>query len=37
MEKSTYNLVRIHIAEPDGNGWLIDVFDINAAIEINAP
>jgi hypothetical protein len=37
MEKSTYNLIRIHIAEPDGNGWLIDEFDINAAIEINAP
>jgi hypothetical protein len=37
MEISTYNLVRIHIAEPDGNGWLIDVFDVNATIEIKAP
>jgi len=37
VEKSGFNLVRFHIAEPDGNGWLIDVYDINAAVDIQAP
>jgi hypothetical protein len=37
VEKGTFNLVRFHIAEPDGNGWLIDVYDINVPVEILAP
>jgi hypothetical protein len=37
VEKSTYNLVRFHISEPDGNGWLIDLYDINADIVIEKP
>jgi lipoprotein LprG len=37
VEESTYNLVRFHIAEPDGNGWLIDIFDINESIKVQKP
>jgi len=37
MEKAASNLVRLHIAEPDGNGWLIDLFGINEPVEIKAP
>ncbi len=37
VEKDTFNLVRFHIAEPDGNGWLIEVYDINVAVDIQAP
>lgn len=37
VEVSTYNLVRFHIAEPDGNGWMIDIFDIDEPIEIQKP
>jgi hypothetical protein len=37
VDKTTYIPVRVHITEPDGNGWLIDLFDINAEIEIQLP
>jgi lipoprotein LprG len=37
VEVSTYYLVRFHITEPDGNGWMIDIFDINTPIEIRKP
>jgi len=37
VEKSTYNLVRFHVDESDGNGWMIDLFDFNAPIEIQKP
>ncbi len=30
-------VVRLEITEPDGNGWLIDFFDINEPVEIQAP
>ena len=36
-EKGSFNLVRFHIAEPDGNGWLIEVYDINVPVDILAP
>jgi len=36
-QKSSFRLVRFHIAEPDGNGWLIDIYDINVPVEIQAP
>jgi hypothetical protein len=37
METATANLVRLHIAEPEGNGWLIDVFDIGQPVDIKTP
>jgi len=37
IEKSTFNLVRVHIAEPNGDGWLIEMFDIGKPVEIKAP
>jgi hypothetical protein len=37
VAKSTFNIVRFHIAEPDGNGWQIEVYDINVPVEILAP
>ena len=37
METVTNNLVRFHIAEPDGNGWLVEIFAINEPVEIKAP
>lgn len=37
VDKSTFVPVRVHITEPDGNGWLIDLFDINADIEVQLP
>ena len=37
VERVESNVVRIHISEPDGNGWLIDLFDINEPVEIQAP
>ncbi|MBI3244580.1 MAG: LppX_LprAFG lipoprotein [Chloroflexi bacterium] len=37
MNTTTYNPVRLHIAEPDGNGWTIDLFAFDEPVEINAP
>ncbi len=37
IETTTSNLVRVRISEPDGNGWLIDLFAINEPVEIKAP
>ena len=37
METSLSNVVRVHIAEPDGSGWVIDLFDINRPVDIKAP
>jgi hypothetical protein len=37
VAKNTFNIVRFHIAEPDGNGWQIEVYDINVPVEIQAP
>ena len=37
IEKATSNLVRVHIAEPGGDGWLIDLFDVDQPVEIKAP
>jgi hypothetical protein len=36
-EKGTFILVRFHIAEPNNNGWLFDIYDINVPVIINAP
>ncbi|MGB7540067.1 MAG: LppX_LprAFG lipoprotein [Anaerolineales bacterium] len=37
VDRSTFIPVRLHIAEPDGSGWMIDLYDINAEIEIALP
>jgi len=37
MDTNDWYVVRLHITEPDGNGWLIDLFAINEPVEINAP
>lgn len=37
MEERTGNPARIHVTEPDGNGWLIELFAINEPVEIPTP
>jgi len=37
MEEQTANPVRIHVTEPAGNGWLIDLFAVNTPIDIPTP
>ena len=37
MEKSTGNVLRLHITEPNENGWLIDLFEIDVPVEISTP
>jgi hypothetical protein len=37
MEDQTANPVRIHVTEPEGNGWLIDLFAINEPVDIPTP
>jgi len=37
MEEQTANPVRIHVTEPAGNGWLIDLFAINTPVDIPSP
>jgi hypothetical protein len=37
MEEQTANPLRIHITEPAGNGWLIDLFAANEPVDIPTP
>ena len=37
MEEQSANPVRIHVTEPDGNGWLIDLFALNEPVDIPTP
>ncbi|HLF01621.1 MAG TPA: LppX_LprAFG lipoprotein [Anaerolineales bacterium] len=37
MDVATSNLVRIHVAESETDGWLLELFDINVPVEIKAP
>jgi len=37
MEGQSANPVRIHVIEPAGNGWLIDLFAVNEPIDIPTP
>ena len=37
MEEQTGNPVRIHVTEPEGNGWLIELFAINEPVDIPTP
>lgn len=37
MEAQTGNPVRMHVTEPAGNGWLIDLFSINVPVDVPTP
>ena len=37
VDASTFVPIRVHITEPDENGWLIDMYDIDADIAIGLP
>jgi lipoprotein LprG len=37
VDADTFVPVRLHVDEPDGSGWLIDLYDIDADIEIQLP
>src|SRR5262245_21033621 len=37
MEEQTGNPVRMHVTEPAGNGWLIDLFAVNTPVDIPTP
>ena len=37
MEEQSAIPVRIHVTEPEGNGWLIDIFSPNEPVDIPTP
>jgi hypothetical protein len=37
MEGQSANPVRIHVTEPAGNGWMIDLFAVNEPVDIPTP
>ena len=37
LEEQSANPVRIHVTEPAGNGWLIDLFAVNEPVDIPTP
>jgi len=37
MEEQSANPVRVHVTEPEGNGWLIDLFSLNDPVDIPTP
>jgi hypothetical protein len=37
MEEHSANPVRIHITEPEGNGWMIELFSANEPVDIPTP
>jgi len=37
IETATGNVLRVHITEPNANGWLIELFDIDVPVEISTP
>jgi hypothetical protein len=37
MEDTTANPLRIHVTEPPGNGWMIDIFAVNEPVEVPTP
>jgi hypothetical protein len=37
MEEQSANPVRVHVTEPEGNGWLIDLFALNDPVDIPTP
>jgi hypothetical protein len=37
MEDQSANPVRIHVTEPAGNGWLIELSAVNEPVDIPTP
>ena len=37
MEDQSANAVRIHVTEPAGNGWLIELSAVNEPVDIPTP
>jgi hypothetical protein len=37
MEEQSANPVRIHVTEPEGNGWMIELFSANEPVDIPTP
>jgi LppX_LprAFG lipoprotein len=37
IEETSANAVRIHVTEPDNNGWLIELFGTNEPVDIPTP
>jgi hypothetical protein len=37
MEEQSANPVRVHVTEPEGNGWMIELFSLNAPVDIPTP
>jgi LppX/LprAFG-like lipoprotein len=37
MEEQSATPVRIHVAEPEGNGWMIELFSANEPVDIPTP
>jgi len=37
MEEQSANPLRVHVTEPEGNGWLIDLFALNEPVDIPTP
>ena len=37
MEEKSSRPVRVHVSEPEGNGWLIELFAINEPVDIPTP
>ena len=37
IEEQSANPVRVHVTEPEGNGWLIDLFSLNEPVNIPTP
>lgn len=37
MEEQSANPVRIHVTEPEGNGWMIELFSVNEPVDIPTP
>jgi len=36
-DEQSANAARIHVTEPEGNGWLIELFGTNEAVDIPTP
>jgi len=37
IEEKSANAVKLHVAEPEGNGWLIELFGTNEPVDIPTP
>jgi hypothetical protein len=37
VDEKTANIARIHVTEPEGNGWLIELFGTNEPVDIPTP